>query len=81
MTLRMGAVTAWTVSGSVSKSDWQGSSTSWVKRSVTLNVGPSGPTIPAGYWIEVVIIVDNSSNDDMWFAYDTAAYPTKVTWP
>jgi hypothetical protein len=48
----------------------------WVYRSVSLST--AGYTVPSGHELEVKIIVLNSSNDDLIFAYDTAAYPSRI---
>jgi serine/threonine-protein kinase len=75
-----GTTVAWSVSGSVQRANWQRGSASWVESSLAF--GALGPgSIPAGYWLELVLVVDDISDDDMWFAYDTAAYPSRVIWP
>ena len=56
--------------------DWQGGSSGWVLKSFVLGVGPY--TVAAGHSLELTVIVEPSSADDMWFAYDTAAYPSRV---
>ena len=48
----------------------------WVPTTVTMNVGSY--TIVTGHSLELKVIVSTSSEDDMWFAYDTSAYPSRV---
>ena len=70
----------WSVSGTLQNSDWQGGSGTWMQRTLTFAM-PSPSNIPSNYWLELVIVVQNTSDDDMWFAYDTTAYPTYLVWP
>ena len=72
-----GTTAAWSVSGSVQRANWQGGSASWVETPLTFDA-PAPSLIPAGSWLELVLVVENSSDDDMWFAYDTATFPTRV---
>ena len=62
---------------SMSDPDWQGGSSSWVLKTFKLSV--SSYTVPPGHMLELKVIVESSSNDDLWFAYDTAAYRSRVT--
>lgn len=48
----------------------------WALRSLSLNAGDY--ILPAGHSLEITLIVNNSSGDDIWFAYDTIAYPSRV---
>jgi hypothetical protein len=48
----------------------------WVYRSIAMNT--AGYTLAAGHELEVKIIVLSSSNDDLIFAYDTAAYASRI---
>jgi hypothetical protein len=48
----------------------------WVYRAVAMNI--AGYTVPAGHELEVKVIVMGSSADDIIFAYDTAAYPSRI---
>jgi len=75
-----GTTIVWSISANIQAADWQGGSTSWVETSLTFGA-PSPMSIPAGYWVELVLVVEASSEDDMWFAYDTTNYPTRVVWP
>ena len=62
--------------GSVFNADWQGGSSTWVQ--ATVNIPGLSYTIPSGNVIEVKLVVGGQSGDDMWIAYDTAAYPAEV---
>ena len=65
--------------GSLTDSDWQGGSSTWVSKAINI-IGVSY-TIPAGEFFEVKLIVGLSAGDDMWFAYDTALYISRTTLP
>jgi hypothetical protein len=59
--------------------DWQGGSSTWVAHTL---VFPSvNYTVPAGHRVELKLIVDNSSDEDMNLAYDTASFPTRLILP
>ncbi len=75
-----GSSTHWSISGSLQNSDWQGGSGTWVQNTLTFNM-PSPADIPASYWLELVIVVQNSSGGDMSFAYDTTSYSSYIVWP
>ncbi len=45
----------------------------------TISFGPVKYSLPAGRALAVKIIVRDNSNDDIWFAYDAAAYPSRLT--
>jgi hypothetical protein len=36
-------------------------------------------TLAPGHSLELVVVVDASSDDDMWFAYDTGPYRSRVS--
>jgi hypothetical protein len=76
-----GSDEAWLIEGTVEKSNWQGGSGTWVKRALEFDDDPSPLHIPAGYRLELVIVVKSASEDDMWFAYDTEDYDTRLVWP
>ncbi len=61
----------------VNDPDWQRGSSTWVLKSFVIGVGSY--TLPAGHRLELKVIVESSSVDDLWFAYDTAAYPSWIT--
>jgi hypothetical protein len=65
--------------GTLTLSNWQGGSSTWVARTLSLNCGSY--TIPAGHRLEVKLVVASAAADDMWFAYDTASYPSEVRLP
>jgi hypothetical protein len=52
------------------------STAGWHYRGIGLSI-PSY-TIPAGNELELKLIVDSTSGDDMWFAYDTISYPSRI---
>jgi len=63
----------------VTAADWQNGSGTWVSRTATINV--ANHTLAIGRRLEVKIIVGSAAADNMWFAYDTTAYPTRVALP
>lgn len=65
-------------STSVSAADWQAGSTAWVKRTVTFNVSV---LLLVGHQLEVKLIVPASSGADIWLAYDTTLYRSRVRLP
>jgi hypothetical protein len=58
-------------------SNWQGGSGSWVSRSLSVSV--TDYVLSAGSQLELKLIVTGSSDENMWFAYDTVAYPSSLT--
>ncbi len=48
------------------------SSAGWVQK--TLSFGAVNHTVASGRLLELKLIVDNNSEDDMWLAYDTTSY-------
>ncbi|MCH8025304.1 MAG: hypothetical protein IH866_00790 [Chloroflexi bacterium] len=65
--------------GSLAEADWQGGSTTWVVK--TFSIAGVNYTIPAGDMLEVKLVVDSASGDDMWFSYDTTSYSSRVELP
>ncbi len=65
--------------GTVYAADWQDGASTWVKRSIF--IPELGYTVSSGDELEVFMVVENSSGSDMWFAYDTTAYPSVVKIP
>jgi len=65
--------------GTLYEADWQGGSSTWVMKTITIT--GLNYTIPAGNELEVELIVGNDSGDNMWFAYDTTSYPSVVKNP
>jgi hypothetical protein len=60
----------------VDRANWQGTSSTWV--SSTFDFGTISRTLAAGRTLRVKVTVDNSAADDMWFAYDTTALPSRL---
>lgn len=65
--------------GTAYEIDWQGGSTTWVQKTIT--VSGLDHTIPAGNELEVELTVGDNGADDMWFAYDTTSHPSVVQIP
>ena len=65
--------------GTLFDADWQGGSSTWVKNTITIS-GLSH-IVPAGNELEVELLVGSSSDDDMWFAYDTESYASVIVIP
>ena len=65
--------------GALTDTTWQDGTSSWVLKTVSFSCGSY--TIPAGNRLEIKIIVSASSADDMWFAYDTATYDSRLELP
>jgi hypothetical protein len=65
--------------GSLPTQAWQGGSPTWVVRAITM----SGVdyTIPPGDYLELKLIVGAAATDDMWFAYDTTSYNSRLELP
>ena len=60
--------------------DWQMGSGTFVKRIIM--IPDLDYTIPAGHELEARLITDTvKASKDMWFAYDTVAYPTVIKLP
>jgi hypothetical protein len=51
----------------------------WGQSTVFMNV--SGHTLAAGHNLELTVIVPNTSAGDLWLAYDTAAYKSRIVLP
>ncbi len=65
-------------SGTVtSTTSWSGGSSTWVVKDWDL--GTVSRTISTGRTLQVRVVVADSSDDDMWFAYDTTSYPSVLT--
>ncbi|MCQ8117763.1 LamG domain-containing protein [Methylomonas rosea] len=63
-------------SSAINRSPWA-TTGSWVQKTATFTI-PSSFTIPAGRYLALKLIVNNTSDDDMWFAYDTTSYPSRL---
>ena len=64
-------------SGALVDPQWQGGAPSWTLKTLTFPVEPH--VVAAGHSLELKVIVDSSSGDDMWFAYDSNAHKSRVT--
>lgn len=68
--------------GSLRQSDWQGGVGTWLPKTITLTgVNYSVPVNPPGSKLEVLVVVNSDSDDDMWFAYDTTTYRSLLILP
>ena len=65
--------------GTVLDSNWQGGTSTW--RQKTIIITGVNYNVPAGNRLEVKLIVGANAGDDMWFAYDTTAYPSVLRIP
>lgn len=58
---------------------WQGGTSSFVTKFLTIpNVNYD---LTAGHCLEIKFMVGGNADDDMWFAYDTIGYVSRVTLP
>ena len=75
-----GAAYTEVAAGSVFFEDWQEGSSDFLKRTILIpNVNY---TVPAGHELEARFIADTiKASKDMWFAYDTASYPSVINLP
>jgi hypothetical protein len=74
-----GATTTTLCQGTLSQAAWQAGAATWVEKELTFNC--ANKTLLAGRQLEVKIVVDGNAGDDMWFAYDTVQYQTRVELP
>ncbi len=44
-------------------------------------IGVGNYTVPAGHSLQLTITVPNSSADDVWVAYDTTSYKSRIIIP
>ena len=65
--------------GTLTDADWQGGSGTWVEKAISFTC--ASYTIPAGNFLEVKLIVGDSSADEIWFSYDTTSYNSRVALP
>ena len=81
---RTGSVTAYVIdrgdvgstvlaSKTLTLTPWADSGT-WVQR--TFDFGPLNHAFAANRRLEIKVVVDGASEDDMWFAYDSATFPS-----
>jgi len=64
-------------SGSVLRGQWRAGSSAWVSR--TIQFGSVSHAVPAGRSLAVKVVVGDHSDDDVWFAYGVANYPSLLT--
>ena len=66
--------------GSVFAEDWQGASNSFIRK--TIMIPDVEYTIPQNHQLEARLMSDTiKASKDMWFAYDTTAYPSAINLP
>ena len=56
--------------------DWQGANKYWTLKTFALGVGSY--VLAPGHSLELKLVVEEDSDDDMWFAYDTAWAPSRI---
>jgi len=66
-------------SATLVSADWQGGIEDWVETLMTFS--DVSYTLSAGHYLELKVLVDANSDDDMWFAYDTTDYNTYIELP
>ena len=66
-------------SATLDSADWQGGIEDWVETLMTFS--DVSYTLSAGHYLELKVLVDVNSDDDMWFAYDTTDYKTYIELP
>jgi hypothetical protein len=66
---------------SVAAADWQGGASAWVKRTASIAVSSTTLACLTGCQLEVKIEVGATAADDMWIAYDTTLYRSRVRLP
>ena len=59
--------------GTIPLQPWSGSFNEY-----TLDFGVLNDTVAAGRYLAVKVVVGNTSDDDLWFAYDAVAYPSRL---
>jgi hypothetical protein len=64
-------------SGTLTDAPWHGGSPWVVLKTITFPVEPY--PVAAGHKLELKVIVEGSSDDDMWFAYDTDSEKSRIT--
>ena len=63
-------------SAGIFEDDWQSGSGGFVKK--TLIIPEISHTVIIGHELEIRVIVDKESAEDMWLAYDTTTFPTVI---
>jgi len=68
--------------GSLTEADWQGGSDTWVEKPIDITgVHYTVPASSPAMFLDLRIIVNDAADDDMWFAYDTTTYDSRVELP
>lgn len=65
--------------GTLTRPNWQGGSTTWVARTISIPV--AGYTVPLGHRIEVKVEATSAASMSMWIAYDTMTRPSWFVLP
>lgn len=63
-------------SDTLAETSWQDGNPSWVLKTFEFSV--SSHTVASGHTLELKVIVEGSSDDDMWFAYDTKDHRSRL---
>ena len=63
-------------SGALADADWQGGPSGF--RNTSFSFACPTYTLSSGHSLELKLIVDGSSEDDLWFAYDTNPYRSRI---
>ncbi len=66
-------------SATLDLADWQGGEEDWVDH--TLTIPSVSHTITAGHYLELKVLVDDTSYADIRFAYDTTDYNSYIELP
>lgn len=66
-------------SATIGEEEWQNGSSTWVEKTITFH--DVGYTVPGTSYLELKVTVDVTADDDMWFAYDTTDYPSRLELP
>ncbi|MFQ5966098.1 MAG: HD-GYP domain-containing protein [Acidimicrobiia bacterium] len=66
-----GSGCTWLAQGSLALGSWNGGSSNWVSR--TIDLGTISTSVGGGRTLRLKVVVGDSSDDDMWFAYDTSS--------
>lgn len=62
--------------GTLDNNPWSPGSGSWAQKAVSL--GSINHSLAANRTLRIKVVVGSSSDDDMWFAYDTVTYPSQL---
>ena len=62
--------------GSLNQANWQAGSGSFVEKNIV--IGSVDYLLASGHSIEIKVMVGTDAEDDMFFAYDTVTYDSKM---